>query len=229
VPEYVTFRRLIKLCYGSTFVKEGDRDLDVSESVRLIHMANAFECIDAVKQCATALINGDLDWEGAVQCIELTDMLQGVEGMRDLTKKAAGVVAKEAGPVHALFTPVKDHEDGQHGEDVLGGLRLSEKVKVRTHNLSIHASTRNVLCDSVIISDNCEQRCEESQHRSINPIIRVFCSSISLGFHTSLAWCLATTRGACRAVLGSHTPIYHDEMFAGLPKDILYKYMGSTQ
>jgi hypothetical protein len=145
LPEYVTFHRLIKLCYGTTFIKEGDRDLDVSELVRLIHMANAFECMDAVKECATALNSRDLDWEGAVQCLELTDMLKGVEGMGGLAKKAAGVVAKEAGPVHALFTPLKDHEDGQDGGDVLGGLRLSEKVKVRTHNLSIHASTDIVL------------------------------------------------------------------------------------
>jgi hypothetical protein len=152
-----------------------------------------------------ALQGGDLDWEEAVQCIELTEMLQGVEGMTDLTKKAAGVVAKEAGPVDKLFVPVKDDEDGKDGRDVLAGLRLSEKVKVRTHNLKYSCKPRHVFHDSVIISDKCEQRCGESQHRG--SILSFIClgSSTSLGFHTSLAWCLATTRGACRAVVGSHT------------------------
>jgi hypothetical protein len=105
MPEYLAFRRLIKLCYGTTFIKEGDRDLDVSELVRLIHVANAFECMDAVKQCTAALQGGGLDWEGAMQCLELTDMLKGVEGMRDLAEKAGRVIAMEVGPVHALFVP----------------------------------------------------------------------------------------------------------------------------
>jgi hypothetical protein len=126
VPEYVTFRRLIKLCYGSTFIKEGDRDLDVSELVRLIHVANAFECMDAVKECAAALINVELDWEGAVQCLDLTDMLKDVEGMRGLATKAGDVIVKEVGPVHELF--VSSGEKGKPG--VLGGLKLSDKVKV---------------------------------------------------------------------------------------------------
>jgi hypothetical protein len=140
----VTFRRLIKLCYGSTFIKEGDRDLDVSELVRLIHVANAFECMDAVKECATALTNGELDWEGAVQCLELTEMLKGVEGMAGLAKKAGAVIAEEVGPLHELFTPVKDDEDEDDGDDVLGGLRLSEKVKVRYSNFNFQGSTRIV-------------------------------------------------------------------------------------
>jgi hypothetical protein len=122
----VTFRRLIKLCYGSTFIKEGDRDLDFSELVRLIHVANAFECMDAVKECASALTNGDLDWAAAVQCIELTNMLKDVEGMRGLATKAGDMIAKEVGLVHELFVP--SGEKGKPG--VLGGLKLSEKVKV---------------------------------------------------------------------------------------------------
>jgi hypothetical protein len=135
--EYVTFRRLIKLSYGSTFIKEGNRDLDVSELVRLIHVANAFECMDAVKQCAIALTNGDLDLEGAVQCLELTEMLKGVEGMRDLAEEAGEMLAKEVGPVHELFTPA---QQGGDGGDVLGGLRLSEKVAVGTHSWHIYVS-----------------------------------------------------------------------------------------
>jgi hypothetical protein len=133
VPEYVTFQRLIKLCYGTTFIKEGDRDLDLSELVWLLYVANAFECMDAVRQCMATLQGWDMDWEGAVQCLELTETLKGVQGvgLRDLAKKAAGVVAKEVGPVYALFVPVKDDEDGQDGGDALAGLRLSEKVKVR--------------------------------------------------------------------------------------------------
>jgi hypothetical protein len=127
--EYVTFRRLIKLCYGTTFIKEGDRDLDVSELVRLIYMANAFECMDAVKECATALVNGDLDLEGAVQCLELTDVLNDVEGMAGLGVKAGDVLAKEVGPLDELFVPVED-EDEDDEDDVLGGLRLSARVKV---------------------------------------------------------------------------------------------------
>jgi Ca2+-binding EF-hand superfamily protein len=142
----VTFRRLIKLSYGSTFIKEGDRDLEFSELVRLIHVANAFECMDAVKECATALTNLDLGWEGAVQCLELTDMLKGVEGMADLAKKAGDVVAEELGPVHELLVPVKDDEDGEDGVDVLGGLRLSEKVKVGTPNLEY--SCKHTTCIS---------------------------------------------------------------------------------
>jgi hypothetical protein len=130
MPEYVTFRRLIKLCYGTTFIKEGDRDLDVSELVRLIHVANAFECMDAVRQCTVALQGMELDWEGALQCIELTDMLKDVEGMEGLAKKAAEVLAEEVGPVDELFTPAERNDGG----DVLGGLRLSARVKVRiTH------------------------------------------------------------------------------------------------
>jgi hypothetical protein len=131
MPGHATFRRLIKLCYGTTFTKEGGRDLDVSELLRLIHVANAFECMDAVKQCTVALQGMELDWEMAVQCLELTDLLNGVEGMGDLAVKAADVIAKELGPVHELFVPAKHGEDD--GGDVLGGLRLSEKVKVRTH------------------------------------------------------------------------------------------------
>jgi hypothetical protein len=130
ITEYVTFRRLIKMCYGTTFIKEGDRDLDVSELVRLIHVANAFECMDAVKQCTVALQGGDLDWEGATQCIELGELLKGVEGMRDLAKKAGRVIAKEVGPVDELFVPA----EAEDGGDVLGGLRLSAKVKVRADN-----------------------------------------------------------------------------------------------
>jgi hypothetical protein len=126
--EYATFRRLIKLCYGTTFIKEGDRDLDVSELVRLIHVANAFECMYAVQECTAALANRDLDLEGAVQCIELTEMLKDVEGMAGLAKKIGGVLAKEAGPVHELFVP--SGEKG--GPGVMGGLKLSEKVKVKT-------------------------------------------------------------------------------------------------
>jgi hypothetical protein len=137
VSEYVTFRRLIKLCYGTTFIKEGDRDLDVSELVRLIHVANAFECMDAVKECATALSRGELHWEGSLQCLELTDMLKGVEGMADLAKKAADVIAKEVGPVDELFVPVKDDE---YGRGVLYGLKLSEKVKVRTTHTGLKSS-----------------------------------------------------------------------------------------
>jgi hypothetical protein len=82
--------------------------------------------MDAVKECATALVNGDLDWEGAVQCIELTDMLTGVEGMARLAEKAGNALAKEVGPVDKRFVP-NGEEDGP---GVLGGLKLSEKVKV---------------------------------------------------------------------------------------------------
>jgi hypothetical protein len=135
VSEYVTFRRLIKLCYGTTFIKEGDRDLDVSELVRLIHVANAFECMDAVKQCTVALQGGDLGWDEALQCLELTEMLKGVEGMEDLAVKAGDVLAKEVGLVHELFVPAKALKVAA---GVLGGLRLSKKVKVRTH-ITIHA------------------------------------------------------------------------------------------
>jgi hypothetical protein len=122
----VTFRRLIKLCYGTTFLKEGDRELDVSELVRLLYVANAFECMDAVKECAIALQGMDLGWEGALQCLELTDVLKGVEGMGGLAKKAAEVLAKEVGPVHELFVPSGEKDK----PGVLGGLKLSEKVKV---------------------------------------------------------------------------------------------------
>jgi hypothetical protein len=128
IAEYATFRRLIKLCYGTTFIKEGGRDLGVSELVRLIHVANAFECMYAVQECTAALANRDLDLEGAVQCIELTDMLKDVEGMAGLAKKVGVVLAKEVGPVHELFVP--SDEKGKPG--VLGGLKLSEKVKVKT-------------------------------------------------------------------------------------------------
>jgi hypothetical protein len=128
--EYVTFRRLIKLCYGTTFIKEGDRDLDFSELVRLIHVANAFECMDAVKQCTVALQGMELDWEGALQCLELTEMLKGVEGMGGLVKKAGDVLAKEVGPVDELFVSAEGEDDGRG--DVLDDLQLSEKVKVRT-------------------------------------------------------------------------------------------------
>jgi hypothetical protein len=129
----VTFRRLIKLCYGTTFIKEGDRDLDVSELVRLVYVANAFECMDAVKECAIAFQGMDLGWEGALQCLELTDVLKGVEGMAGLGVKAGDVIAREVGLVHELFVP-----DGSKGKPgVLGGLKLSEKVKVSTA-ASIH-------------------------------------------------------------------------------------------
>jgi hypothetical protein len=84
--------------------------------------------MDAVKECAAALTNGELDWEGAVQCLELTEMLKDVEGMRDLTRKIGVVLAKEVGPVDKLFVP--SDEEGKIG--VLGGLKLSEKVKVKT-------------------------------------------------------------------------------------------------
>jgi hypothetical protein len=139
MPEYVTFQRLIKMCYGTTFIKEGDRDLDVSELVWLVYVANAFECMDAVRQCMATLQGWHMDWEGAVQCIELTEMLKDVEGVGDLAKKAAGVVAKAVGPVHKLFTPAQGERDGG---DVLGGLRLSKKVKVR--KTLVHLSTRIV-------------------------------------------------------------------------------------
>jgi hypothetical protein len=129
VPEYVTFKRLIKLCYGTTFIKEGDRDLGVSELVRLIHVANAFECMDAVKECVAALTDLDLGWGGAVQCLELTDMLKNVEGMADLAEKAGDALAGHVGLVPELFEPVEDEEDE---DDVLGGLRLSEDVRVST-------------------------------------------------------------------------------------------------
>jgi hypothetical protein len=82
--------------------------------------------MDAVKECTAALANRDLDLEGAVQCIELTDMLKDVEGMADLAKKVGDMIAKEAGPVHELFVP--SDEEGKPG--VLGGLQLSDKVKV---------------------------------------------------------------------------------------------------
>jgi hypothetical protein len=127
IAEYVTFHRLIKLCYGSTFIKEGDRDLDVSELMRLIHVTNAFECMDAVKECATALTNGDLDWAETVQCLELTDTLRDVEGMEDLGVKAGIVLAEHVGPFDELFTPAKD---GEYGGGVLGGLKLADTVKV---------------------------------------------------------------------------------------------------
>jgi hypothetical protein len=94
--------------------------------MRLIHVANAFECMDAVKECATALTNRELDWEGAVQCIELTDMLKGVQGMKGLATKAQKVLAKEVGPVHELFVPI----DQEAVTGSLGGLKLSDKVKV---------------------------------------------------------------------------------------------------
>jgi hypothetical protein len=125
----VTFRRLIKLCYGATFIQDGDRDLDFSELVRLIHVANAFECMDAVKQCTVALQEVELDWERALQCIELTDTLKDVEGMTGLAENASYAVAKEVGPVDELFALAREGEDGG---DVLGGLGLSEKVKVCT-------------------------------------------------------------------------------------------------
>jgi hypothetical protein len=83
--------------------------------------------MDAVKHCALALQGGDLDWDGAEQCLELTDMLKGVEGMEGLAKKATNVIVEGMGPVYELFVPVEDEEDGG---DVLGGLRLSEQVAV---------------------------------------------------------------------------------------------------
>jgi hypothetical protein len=85
--------------------------------------------MDAVKQCTVALQEVELDWERALQCIELTDTLKDVEGMTGLAEKASYAVAKEVGPVDELFTLARKGEDGG---DVLGGLRLSEKVKVCT-------------------------------------------------------------------------------------------------
>jgi hypothetical protein len=41
-------------------------------------MANAFECMDAVKQCTADLHARPMGWEAALQVIELGDMLKGV-------------------------------------------------------------------------------------------------------------------------------------------------------
>jgi hypothetical protein len=136
LAEYTTFHRLIKLCYGTTFVEDGSRNLDLGELVRLTHMANAFECLDAVKGCAAALQTLPLDWEGAVQCIILADLLKGVEGMAMLMVRAQDALADALGFVHECYVPAGGEEPEELGQMMVGtpyldGLRLNTRVKVR--------------------------------------------------------------------------------------------------
>jgi hypothetical protein len=136
VAECMTFHRLIKLCYGTTFVKDGDRDLNFRELVRLTRMANAFECLDAVKGCATALQRLPLDWEASVECIILADLLKGVDGMAKLAVRAQDALANALGFVHECYVPAGGEEPEELGQMMVGtpyldGLRLNTRVKVR--------------------------------------------------------------------------------------------------
>lgn len=125
--EYMVFRRLIKLCYGTTFTKDGDRDLGVRELVRLIHVADAFECMDAVKQCTAALeVEFSENWTSALEGLEATEMSRGGLRLAALGLKAQDAVVKGLGRVHELFTP----SEGKDRPGVLGGLKLADRVKV---------------------------------------------------------------------------------------------------
>lgn len=67
-----TFRLLIKHSYGVSYANDQDgKPLGVEELLALVHVANAFEFMGAVKECVGALKTAKLTWEQAVQCVEL--------------------------------------------------------------------------------------------------------------------------------------------------------------
>lgn len=67
-----TFRRLIKHSYAGSYAKDQDnKPLELEELLAMIHMANAFEFTDAVRDCAAAIRTYELKWEQAIQCIAL--------------------------------------------------------------------------------------------------------------------------------------------------------------
>jgi hypothetical protein len=139
----VTFLRLIKLCYGTTFTKDGDRDLGVRELVRLIHVADAFECMDAIKQCTGALeVEFSKNWTSALEGLEIVEMSRGVTGMAALGLKATAAVVKGLGRVHELFTP----SDETDKPGVLGGLKLADRVKVCRRASSCLHAVKHQLC-----------------------------------------------------------------------------------
>jgi hypothetical protein len=170
VAEYTTFHRLIKLCYGTTFVEDGSRELDLGELVRLTHVANAFECLDAVKGCAAALQTLPLDWEGAVQCIMLTDQLDGVEGMATLMVRAQDALTEALGFVHECYVSSRNTT----GASDVDGLRLDTRVKVRYYEfLQLHFLILTIRCGSFRHTEACL-----SSWRHSSSLLLTYCSCI---------------------------------------------------
>jgi hypothetical protein len=126
VTDFRILRLLVKLSYGTTYTKEGDRRLEPEELIRMAYMAKSFEFNDAVRECCLAL-QGRMNFERSVQVMELGSNLEGGAHMESLLRSANDVFLKGIGPVHELWTSSSPKEDPLS----IVGMRLKDQIRVR--------------------------------------------------------------------------------------------------
>jgi hypothetical protein len=107
---------LLKQCYGASYLvdEETGQRLDNTTCLRLVHLANAFEFHDCLKECLESLGNG-LGFEEAFTILdELPDELEVHEGMKKLKLKVIGVLAAGA---QQLGETIKGEEERKELKD----------------------------------------------------------------------------------------------------------------
>jgi hypothetical protein len=123
---YEDFYLLIKLSYGTTYIRDGERELGVDELLRLLQVANAFEFMQAFAECRTALVDMVTEWDEAVKCFTVFHQLSGVEGMKEAEEVMGKLLGKLIGPLQALWEPCIVEKDAEANKTH----KLSERVAV---------------------------------------------------------------------------------------------------
>lgn len=101
--ELASLTALIRGCYGKRFDIEKGRRACVAELIRRIRVANSFELLDAVQQCADAISNMALTPDEADECLKLHGLLEGVSGMDAMAGRAVSALTQYVSTLDLLF------------------------------------------------------------------------------------------------------------------------------
>jgi hypothetical protein len=145
ITGYEDFHLLIKLSYGTTYIRDREREIGMDALLRLLQVANAFEFMQAVKECSLAIAPLVTEWDDAVKCFTVFHQLSGVEGMKKAEDAMVKLLCKLIGPLQALWEPCIVKED-------------------------IGALTTHTLCDRVVVCfmSSCPRMCTSHCTDTVN-------------------------------------------------------------
>ncbi len=103
--EAADFQRLIKLSYAPTYAEEDGRALTKEELLRLLVLANGYEMLWCLEECAQALMPFDGYDEALAFFRAVPDSLLWTEALREATEAAGCALSEALGPVETLWRP----------------------------------------------------------------------------------------------------------------------------
>jgi hypothetical protein len=176
---YEDFYLLIKLSYGTTYIRDGERKLGVDELLRLLQVANAFEFMQAFAECRTALVDMVREWDDAVGCFTVFHQLSGVEGMKEAEEAMGKLLGHLMAPLQVLWEPCMVENDAEAHKTH----KLSERVAVSIHIHIVMNPSRLPYADMVLqITKEYNVRCVQRLPFQILAVL--LASRYSLKFYT---------------------------------------------